>query len=52
MDVPIEENGKRLIVPNNKVVTSTLEVVATNDHEPVEVVLTPSTSCQGGVLPD
>jgi hypothetical protein len=32
MDVPIGENGKRMIVPNNKVVTSTPEI-ATNDHE-------------------
>jgi hypothetical protein len=32
MDVPIGEDGKRLIVPNNKVVTSTREV-STNDHE-------------------
>jgi hypothetical protein len=33
MDVPIGEDGKRPIVPNNKVVTSTPEVVAANDHE-------------------
>jgi hypothetical protein len=33
MDVPIGEDGKRPIVPNNKVVTSSLEVVAANDHE-------------------
>jgi hypothetical protein len=34
MDVPIGEDGKRLIVPNNKVVTSTPGVFATaNDHE-------------------
>jgi hypothetical protein len=33
MDVPIGEDGKRLIVPNNKVVTSTPEVLAANDHE-------------------
>jgi hypothetical protein len=33
MDVPIEEDGKRPIVANNKVVTSTPEVVAANDHE-------------------
>jgi hypothetical protein len=33
MDVPIGEDGKRPIVPNNKVVTSTLEVVAANDYE-------------------
>jgi hypothetical protein len=32
MDVPIGENGKRPIVPNNKVVISTPKVVA-NDHE-------------------
>jgi hypothetical protein len=32
MDVPIGEDGKRPIVPN-KVVTSTLEMVAANDHE-------------------
>jgi hypothetical protein len=32
MDVPIGEDGKRPIVPNNKGVTSTLEVAA-NDHE-------------------
>jgi hypothetical protein len=32
MDVLIGEDGKRPIVSNNKVVTSTLEV-ATNDHE-------------------
>jgi hypothetical protein len=32
MDVPIGEDGKRPIVPNNKVVTSTPEVAA-NDHE-------------------
>jgi hypothetical protein len=32
IDVLIGEDGKRLIVPNNKVVTSTPEVVA-NDHE-------------------
>jgi hypothetical protein len=32
MDVPIGEDGKRLIVPNNKGVTSTPEV-AGNDHE-------------------
>jgi hypothetical protein len=31
MDVPVGEDGKRPIVPNNKVVTSTLEVAA-NDH--------------------
>jgi hypothetical protein len=33
MGVPIREDGKRPIVPNSKVVTSTLEVVAANDHE-------------------
>jgi hypothetical protein len=33
MDVPIGEDGKRPIVPNNKVVTSTPELVAANDHE-------------------
>jgi hypothetical protein len=33
MDVPIGEDGKRPFVPNNKVVTSTPEVVAANDHE-------------------
>jgi hypothetical protein len=33
MDVPIGEDGKRPIVPKNKVVTSTPEVVAANDHE-------------------
>jgi hypothetical protein len=34
VDVHIGEDGKRLIVPNNKVVTSTLEVFTTaNDHE-------------------
>jgi hypothetical protein len=34
MEVPIAENGKRLIVPNNKVVTSTLGMfAAANDHE-------------------
>jgi hypothetical protein len=32
MDVSIGEDGKRLIVPNNKVMTSTLEVAA-NNHE-------------------
>jgi hypothetical protein len=32
MDVPIGEDGKRPIVPNNKVVTSTSEV-AVNVHE-------------------
>jgi hypothetical protein len=32
MDVSIEEDGKRPIVPNNKVVISTPEVAA-NDHE-------------------
>jgi hypothetical protein len=32
MDVSIGEDGKRPIVPNNKVVTSTLEVAA-NNHE-------------------
>jgi hypothetical protein len=32
MDVSIGEDGKRPIVPNNKVVTSTPEVTA-NDHE-------------------
>jgi hypothetical protein len=32
MGVPIGEDGKRPIVPNNKVVTSTPEVAA-NDHE-------------------
>jgi hypothetical protein len=32
MDVSIGEDGKRPIVPNNKVVTSTPEVVA-NDHK-------------------
>jgi hypothetical protein len=30
MGVPIGEDGKRLIVPNNRVVTSTLEVAANN----------------------
>jgi hypothetical protein len=33
MDVPIGEDGKRPFVPNNKVATSTPEVVAANDHE-------------------
>jgi hypothetical protein len=33
IDVPIGGDGKRPIVPNNKVVTSTIEVVAANDHE-------------------
>jgi hypothetical protein len=32
MDLPIGEDGKRPIVPNNKVVTSTPEVVAATDH--------------------
>jgi hypothetical protein len=32
MVIPIGEDGKRLIVPNNKVVTSTLEIAASN-HE-------------------
>jgi hypothetical protein len=43
MGVPIREDGKRPIVPNSKVVTSTPEV---------EVAPIPSTSCQGGVLLD
>jgi hypothetical protein len=34
MDVPLGEDGKRPIVPNNKVMTSTPGVfVASNDHE-------------------
>jgi hypothetical protein len=37
MDVPIGEDSKRTIVPNNKVVTSTLGVFATaNNHEASE----------------
>jgi hypothetical protein len=33
MDVPNGEDAKRPIVPNNKVLTSSPEVVAANDHE-------------------
>jgi hypothetical protein len=33
MDVPNGEDAKRPIVPNNKVLTSSTEVVAANDHE-------------------
>jgi hypothetical protein len=33
MDVPIRKDGKRPIGPNSKVVTSTPEVVAANDHD-------------------
>jgi hypothetical protein len=33
MDVPTGEDGRRPIVPKNKVVTSTPEVVYSNDHE-------------------
>jgi hypothetical protein len=53
MDVPIGEDGKRPIVPNNKVVTSTpgyLLLLMT--MRPVEVVPTSNSSYQGGVLPD
>jgi hypothetical protein len=51
MDVLIREDGKRPIVPNIKVVTSTPRVLLMTMRT-VEVVPTPNTSCQGGVLPD
>jgi hypothetical protein len=33
MNVPIEESGKRPVVPNNQVVTSTQKGSVANDHE-------------------
>jgi hypothetical protein len=51
MDVLIREDGKRLIIPNIQVMTSILGVLIMTMRT-VEVVPTPNTSCQGGVLPD
>jgi hypothetical protein len=51
MDVLIREDGKRPIVSNIKVVTSTPGVLLMTMRT-VEVVPTPNTSCPGGVLPD
>jgi hypothetical protein len=52
MDVPVEKDSKRPVVLNNQVGTSTQKgSVATSDHEPVEVVPTPSTFYREGVLP-
>jgi hypothetical protein len=52
MDVPVEKDSKRPVVLNNQVGTSAQKgSVATSDHEPVEVVPTPSTFYREGVLP-
>jgi hypothetical protein len=53
MDVPIGNGGKRPIVRNNKVVTRLREHLSLlMTMKLVEVVPTPSTSCQGSVLLD
>jgi hypothetical protein len=53
MDVHIGEDGKKPIVSNNKVVTSTQGyLLLLMTMRPVGVVPTSNTSCQGGVLLD